>query len=40
VQALRLSGTSYEIVATLDATTTAILPPFAGLTLDPATVWR
>jgi Uma2 family endonuclease len=39
VQALRLSGSSYEI-ATLDATTTATLPPFAGLTLDPATVWR
>jgi Uma2 family endonuclease len=40
VQALRLSGNSYESVATLDATTTATLPPFAGLTLDPATVWR
>jgi Uma2 family endonuclease len=40
VHALRLSGASYETVATLDATAPAVLPPFDGLTLDPATVWR
>jgi len=40
IQALRLSGESYEAVARLDETTPAALPPLAGLMLDPAAVWR
>jgi Uma2 family endonuclease len=40
VQALRLSGGSYEIVASLDESAPATLPPLVGLTLDPGAVWR
>jgi len=40
VQALRLSGESYEPVARLDATMPAALPPLTDLLLDPTAVWR
>jgi Uma2 family endonuclease len=40
VHALRLGGDSYETVAILGATAPTSLPPFGGLNLDPATVWR
>jgi Uma2 family endonuclease len=40
VQALHRGGGSYETVATLDEAAPAALPPLAGLTLDPAAVWR
>jgi Uma2 family endonuclease len=40
IQALRLSGESYEAVASLDETAPAALPPLAGLRLDPAALWR
>jgi len=40
VQALRLSGESYEAAARLDETTPAALPPLTDLTLDPTAVWR
>jgi len=40
VQALRLSGESYEAAARLDDTTPAALPPLSHLTLDPTAVWR
>ena len=40
VQALRLSGESYEAAARLDETTPAALPPLTDLRLDPTAVWR
>src|SRR5437867_11838082 len=40
VQALRLSGESYEPAGRLDETTPAALPPLSHLTLDPTAVWR
>ena len=40
VQALRLSGESYEAAARLDETTPAALQPLTHLTLDPTAVWR
>lgn len=39
LQALRLGGESYEVVATLEAAPAA-LPPLVGLTLDPGAVWQ
>lgn len=40
VQALRLSGESYEAVARLDETRAAALAPLTHLTLDPTAIWR
>jgi len=40
VHVLRLGGDSYETVAILGAAAPGILPPFGGLILDPAIVWR
>ena len=40
VQALRLSGASYEAAGVLDETTPAALVPLTDLTLDPTAIWR
>lgn len=40
LEVLRLDGESYEPVGRLDEAAPAAMPPFTGLTLDPAAVWR
>jgi Uma2 family endonuclease len=40
VEAMRLSGGSYEALGVLDETAPAALPPLGELTLDPAAIWR
>jgi Uma2 family endonuclease len=40
IHGLGLGAGSYEVIAGLDATRSAALPPLAGLTLDPSAVWR
>ncbi|MBM4441062.1 MAG: Uma2 family endonuclease [Candidatus Rokubacteria bacterium] len=40
IDAHRLEGGAYRIVATLEGETARALPPFTDLPLDPAAVWR
>jgi len=40
VEALRLGGESYELIARLDESAPTALPPLPDLSLDPAAVWR
>ncbi len=40
VEARRLGGESYELIARLDETRPTALPPLTDLSLDPAAVWR